>query len=304
MSYFAFRLRVMSSDSMRQVYTSFQSSSQPNRNTSLPHRRTGSILLADAFVCCYEGQLIVFVGMQSLKRQRSELDAESKRLRLQLRAATWKAKASTRVDIREPARSIARALVTAHAGEPTAAAEYVRRSRRCPHPESHMAAVAEELRVWWTSADATTRERHRVISDDNAGLHKAIRSATKFLVDAELENWVEEQNVQKGISPTPGVMIGRANEIKTKHGVLTPRSRKGCRRWVARWRRRRTVRLRLLPTQQRIPDEEMHSKAIVSSAPPRNPSLDPTGFDSLDLHPGKKRFRFPVIDLRTVYKDC
>lgn len=59
-----------------------------------------------------------------------------------------------------------------------------------------------------------TRERHRVISDDNASLHHAIRTATKFMIDAELEDWVEEQNVQKGISPAPGVMISRANEIK------------------------------------------------------------------------------------------
>ena len=34
------------------------------------------------------------------------------------------------------------------------------------------------------------------------------------MIDAELEDWVEEQNVQKGISPAPGVMISRANEIK------------------------------------------------------------------------------------------
>ena len=126
-----------------------------------------------------------------------------------------------------------------------------------------MTGVEEDLRAWWITADAITRERHRVVRDDNAKLHKAIKTAIKFMVDAELEYWVEEQNVVKGISPAPGIIINRANEIKTKLGVLTPKSRKGCRKWMARWRRRRTVRLRTLPTQQRIPVEEMHGKALV-----------------------------------------
>ena len=218
-----------------------------------------------SMLCFYFVLYLVLNGMQSLKRQRNELDAESKRIRLQLRAAARKAKASTRVNLREPALSIARALVVAHAGEPTAPAEYVRRSRRGAHSDTgalDMTAVKNELRAWWAGADATTRERYRVISDDNVCLHNAIRTANKFMIDAELEGWVENQNIQKGISPAPGVMISRANEIKTKFGVLTAKSRKGCRKWVARWRRRRSVHLRSLPTQQKISEEEMHGKVI------------------------------------------
>ena len=51
--------------------------------------------------------------------------------------------------------------------------------------------------------------------------------AARFKVDADLETWVEAQNMQKGISPVPGIMIGRANEIKDGHGVPTPKTRKG-----------------------------------------------------------------------------
>lgn len=139
-----------------------------------------------------------------------------------------------------------------------------------PAPDAHsdrdtdMTGVEEDLslRAWWASADAATRTRHRVISDDNVQLHKAITTANKFMVDAELEHWVEEQNVKKGISPAPGVLITRANEIKSKHGVPAPTGRKGCRKWMARWRRRRAAQLRSLPTRERISREEKHLKVI------------------------------------------
>ena len=58
------------------------------------------------------------------------MDAETQRLRLQLRAAVRQASNPNRSDLREPCRSIARALVAAYDGEPTAAVEYVRRNRR------------------------------------------------------------------------------------------------------------------------------------------------------------------------------
>jgi hypothetical protein len=64
----------------------------------------------------------------------------------------------------------------------------------------------------------------------NDKMQKAIRMAARFKVDVDLETWVEAQHMQKGISPVPERMIGRANEIMDGHGVPTPKTRKGCRK--------------------------------------------------------------------------
>ena len=94
----------------------------------------------------------------------------------------------------------------------------------------------------------------------NDKMQKAIRMAARFKVDVDLETWVEAQHTQKGISPVPERMIGRANEIMDGHGVPTPKTRKGCRKWLARWRMRRTVRLRSMPAHERLSVEEMRHK--------------------------------------------
>lgn len=127
----------------------------------------------------------------------------------------------------------------------------------------YMTWVEAGLREWWRSADAATRERHLVASEHDDQVQKAIRTAARFKVDKDLEMWVEAQNVQKGISPLPGLMSGRANEIKEGHGVPTPRTRKGSRKWLARWRARRTVRLRSMPAHERLCVEEIHQKVIL-----------------------------------------
>ena len=235
--------------------------------------------------------------MRSLKRQRSDLDAESTRLRLQLRAAARKASKLNRPVLREPCRSIARALVATHDGEPTAAVEYVRRNRRMSTKDKEtvdMTSVEAELRAWWRGVDAATKEKHLVPSKTNNKLQKAIRTAARFKVDADLEMWVDAQNMQKGISPVPGQMIGRANEIKTGHGVPTPKTRKGCCKWLARWRRRRTVRLRSMQAHERLSVEEMHHK-VTSRL---HPHFLTTHDKNCGLPPGRLRkqkwFRFPV----------
>jgi len=130
-----------------------------------------------------------------------------------------------------------------------------------------MTSVEAELRAWWRGVDAATKEKHLVTSKTNDKLQKAIQTAARFKVDADLEMWVEAQNVQKGISPVPGIMIGRANEIKDGHGVPTPKTRKGCRKWLARWRMRRTVRLRSMPAHERLSVEEMHHKVTFGLRP-------------------------------------
>ena len=63
------------------------------------------------------------------------------------------------------------------------------------------------------------------------------------------------------------------------------------------------MQLRMLPTQERMCQEEMHGMVIVPSTPPLNLILDSTDFGSLDHLPEKKGSRFPVIDLRPAYND-
>lgn len=139
-----------------------------------------------------------------------------------------------------------------------------------------LSGVVEGLKAWWASADAATRSRYREKTDDNVKLHKAIDTANKFMVDADLEHWVDEQNVKKGINPSPAVVITRANELKLRHGVSASSSRRGCRKWMARWRKRRAVQLRSLPTRERISQEDMHLKVIepcsITGLPFDNPS--------------------------------
>ena len=118
----------------------------------------------------------------------------------------------------------------------------------------------ELLLAWWLSADAVTKEMHIVMSDRNGDMHTAIRKATRFKVDIELEAWVEDQNMQKGISPVPSVFLRRANEMKAAHGLQIPKTHKGSRKWMARWRVRRAVKLRLLPARERIAVEDKHQK--------------------------------------------
>ena len=86
------------------------------------------------------------------------------------------------------------------------------------------------------------------------------QQAQRFIVEADLEAWVEDQNVQKGINPAPSLLLRQASMLKTSRGVSLPPTRRGERRWMQRWRSRRGLQLRKFPAQERLSVEQMQRK--------------------------------------------
>ena len=124
-----------------------------------------------------------------------------------------------------------------------------------------MAAQAEaELRECWRGADDATKQSHRVQEGANIKMQNAFKQAQRFNVDAGLEAWVEDQNVQKGINPAPSLLLRQASMLKASQGVKAAGTRRGERRWMQRWRARRGLQLRKFPAQERLPVELMQRK--------------------------------------------
>ena len=164
-----------------------------------------------------------------------------------------------------------------------------------------MAAQAEaELREWWRGADDATKQSHRVKEGASIRMQNAFKQAQRFNVDAGLEAWVEDQNVQKGINPAPSLLLRQASMLKASLGVNAAGTRRGERRWMQRWRARRGLQLRKFPAQERLPVELMQRKVrhreggyvrtlFVFSAPRMS-------------HMAKKGAQFPVQFSRPSYR--
>ena len=200
--------------------------------------------------------------MEALKRRHGDLDAEVRRVSKdlqRLRRRTREHAGSRR--IREPQRSIARALVCMSSGDTASALEYVSGSSKTKwfdaSTKEHLEA---ELRDWWRDTDLETRQTYLVMGETNAVMHNAIVQARRFAVDCTLEAWVDTQNVQKGIHPAPGIVMQEANAVKTRIGVEPTANRTSLRRWLQRWRGRRGVQLRRGHVRERLLVEEMHGK--------------------------------------------
>ena len=147
-------------------------------------------------------------------------------------------------------------------GEPTAAMAFLK--SECKGGDSDAAAwveVESSLCAWWASADEGTKEAHTQIAATNKHLHGAIKRAQRFIVDEQLESWVAEQNVSKGINPVPALTMRQAAVVKRRTGVAIPRTRKGARKWMQRWRLRRGIRLRKFPAIEPLDEKDLHGKA-------------------------------------------
>ena len=92
-------------------------------------------------------------------------------------------------------------------------------------------------------------------------LHSAIEQARRFIVDEELDCWVADQNVSKGINPVPGITLREASMVKRRIGVDDPKTHRGARQWMQRWRRRRGLRLRKFAPSEPMEKKDMHGKA-------------------------------------------
>ena len=92
-------------------------------------------------------------------------------------------------------------------------------------------------------------------------LHNAIEQARRFIVDDELESWVADQNVTKGINHVPTITLRAAGIVKRRIGVDGPKTHRGARQWMQRWRRRRGLRLRKFPAIEPLENKDLHGKA-------------------------------------------
>ena len=163
--------------------------------------------------------------------------------------------------LREPQGTAARILVAMHPGEPTAAMDYIQSKRNGKDLDHTMAAQAEaELQEWLRGADDATKQSHRVKEGASIKMQNAFKQAQRFNVDAGLEAWVEDQNVQKGINPAPSLLLRQASMLKASLGVNAAGTRRGERRWMQRWRARRGLQLRKFPAQERLPVDLMQRK--------------------------------------------
>ena len=177
--------------------------------------------------------------MNELKRTLRDVDANLRRVNRELRSAKRRASELGKFRLREPQKTTARILVAMHHGEPTAAMDYIQSKRKGKDLDHTMAAQAEaELREWWRGADDATKQSHRVKEGTSIKMQNAFKQAQRFNVDAGLEAWVEDQNVQKGINPAPSLLLRQASMLKASLGVNAAGTRRGERRWMQRWRAR------------------------------------------------------------------
>ena len=200
--------------------------------------------------------------MQELKERHAQHNTEVNRLRKEMQRLQRRARLECGpIKLRAAQRSIARVLVCLNNGEPTAAVEYVSRSNKTKCWDGVKKGKLEaDLRSWWNAADAETRQRHMVADESNANMHKAFVQAKRFIVDGTLEEWVDSQNVQKGINPVPAIVLQEAVSVKRRMGVEHPANRQSSRRWLQRWRRRRGIQLRRGNVREHLTREQMHGK--------------------------------------------
>ena len=200
--------------------------------------------------------------MSDLRRKKQALEQELQRIAQEMREVKRKHATCGHLHITAGQRTTARALMVMRDGEPTAAMTFLRSKYKGPDLiATHWAEMESELREWWISADENTKTKHRNISDANQNMHNAIKAAQRFIVDDDLEAWVAHQNVSKGINPAPALTLQEARVVKERMGVQAPRTHRGARQWLQRWRRRRELRLRKFPVLERLDERDMHGKA-------------------------------------------
>ena len=142
-------------------------------------------------------------------------------------------------------RTAARALMVMRDGEPTAAMAFLWSQRKVADPDATCWAEMEsDLREWWMHAEEDRKNKHSSVGDTNQSKHDAIQQAKRFIVEEELKSWAAHQNAFGGINPVPTAALQEARAVTQRIGVEAPRTHRGSRQWLQRWRRRRR-RLRL-----------------------------------------------------------
>ena len=164
--------------------------------------------------------------------------------------------------------NVARVLVVLRGGEPTAAMDYLRRGARCKDRAAVMTdAVEAKVRTWWR--ESSWGARRLLINVDGADPKKkwAVAKTRRFLAECNLDIWVEDQNMRKGITPMSSLVLEKGKHALRIHGASCARTRKAGFQWLRRWRRRHGVRLKRLRPLDTPTGEELTAKARVRGQP-------------------------------------
>ena len=106
-------------------------------------------------------------------------------------------------------------------------------------------STSEERRFRMTAEPATKEDK------------AALARARAFLSECRLRDWVEEQNVQKGIAPMSGVALQHLRGQTLRRDLL----RKHDLQWLRRWRKRWKVTLGTFPGRENVDAKEAQRKA-------------------------------------------
>ena len=164
--------------------------------------------------------------------------------------------------------NVARVLLVLRGGEPTAAMDYLRRGSRGKDRAAVVSDTVEaDLRTWWR--ESPWGARRLLINIDGAVRKKkwAVAKARRFLAECNLDIWLEDQNMRKGITPMSSLVLEKGNHGLRTYGVACARTRKAGFQWLRRWRHRHGVRLKRLRPLDTPTDEELAQKARVRGQP-------------------------------------
>ena len=139
--------------------------------------------------------------------------------------------------------------------------------------------VRELLTQEWASKDEGEKIRLR---DGPHSLSETrnYHAVTRWLKEKKIHDWVETQNVTKGIAPMQRIVVSQINnptECTEPSAVHTPAPvSRGRKQWMRRWRRRWNVTLARLQAGDVLPPEVAQRKAVcetVSNTRPMQPLI-------------------------------
>ena len=139
--------------------------------------------------------------------------------------------------------------------------------QRGPRAEREWSRVEGALHGWWESLPPQDRHPEMLERLEGGGARYALRTARSFLTQNKLHDWVEKQNMRKGIAPCSRALLQQCTDATANllfPGCSLPPKRKQGYQWLRRWRQRWGVRLRGVPTTEVLGAAEMQAKVANS----------------------------------------
>jgi len=87
----------------------------------------------------------------------------------------------------------------------------------------------------------------------------------KFLLEHDLMEWVETQNVQKGIAPVRAQVWNKRRSLSSGHATIST-TKKGQRQWCKRWRNRWGIVTGRIHCREKLLELDMQEKVLSQSA--------------------------------------